>query len=121
ESFWGWERTYGENGAFAILDQYEQNGQFLYDEITGPPTATMLERESFLVDLQHETYFDIILGNPIDEFDNFIEKWNKLGGEQITKEVNAWYTHNKQIHRGSGGKPCLSYRIYNGGSLSSFD
>ena len=95
ESFWGWERTYGENGAFAILDQYEQNGQFLYDKFTGPPTATMLERESFLVDLQHETYFDIILGNPIDEFDNFIEKWNKLGGEQITKEVNAWYTHNK--------------------------
>ncbi|GIQ64503.1 hypothetical protein PACILC2_30710 [Paenibacillus cisolokensis] len=28
---WGWQRTYGEDGAFAILDRYEKNGQLLYE------------------------------------------------------------------------------------------
>jgi len=28
----------------------------------------------------------------IDEFDIFVENWLKLGGQQITDEVNAWYS-----------------------------
>lgn len=92
---WGWARSYGENGAFSILDQYESNGQLLYDKFTGAPTTTMIERESFLNDLQHETYLNIILGDSIDKFDVFVDMWNKLGGEQMTREVNEWYIQNK--------------------------
>lgn len=92
---WGWARSYVENGAFSILDQYESNGQLLYDKFTGAPTTTMIERESFLNDLQHETYLNIILGDSIDKFDVFVDMWNKLGGEQMTREVNEWYIQNK--------------------------
>lgn len=92
---WGWERTYGEDSAFAILDQYEQNNQLLYEKYTGVQTETMIEAKSLLHDLQHEAYINIILGDSIDQFDEFVEKWNKLGGEAITMEVNEWYAENR--------------------------
>ncbi|AOZ94668.1 ABC transporter substrate-binding protein [Paenibacillus crassostreae] len=95
EHGWGWEKTYGTDGAFSILDQYEQNNQLLYEAFTGAPTETMIERKSLLHDLQHEAYINIILGNSIDEFDQFVDTWHELGGAKITKEVNEWYKLNK--------------------------
>jgi len=32
---------------------------------------------------------------PIDDFDSFVTNWKKLGGDQITQEVNEWYASNK--------------------------
>ncbi len=93
---WGWERTYGPGGAFSILDQYEQNGQLLYDLYAGPITEAMIERQEMLSNLQHEAYINIILGDPIEEFDQFVEEWNNLGGERMTREVNQWYEGNKR-------------------------
>ncbi|MDQ8735640.1 extracellular solute-binding protein [Paenibacillus sp. LHD-38] len=91
ESGWGWERTYGPSGAFAILDQYEKNNQLLYENFVGAPTETMIEKQAILDNLQHETFVNIILGRPIDEFDQFVEEWHKLGGEKMTTEVNQWF------------------------------
>ncbi|GIP17264.1 hypothetical protein J40TS1_29060 [Paenibacillus montaniterrae] len=92
---WGWEKTYGVDGAYAILHQYERNGQLLYEQYTGAPTETMIEAQSILHDLQHEAYIDIILGDPIEKFDAFVESWRKLGGDDITREVNEWYAENR--------------------------
>lgn len=94
-SGWGWDKTYGEESAFTILKQYEENDQLLYEQYTGGPTETMIEAQSILHDLQHETYINIILGNSVDDFDVFVENWKKLGGDRITKEVNAWYLQNR--------------------------
>ncbi|MFE6076530.1 extracellular solute-binding protein [Paenibacillus sp. NPDC057886] len=90
ESGWGWNQTYGPSGAFSIADGYERNGQLLYDQFTGGITDTMIDRQMILNDLQLEAYLNIILGNPIEEFDQFVDNWRKLGGDQITTEVNAW-------------------------------
>lgn len=39
----------------------------------------------------------IILGQlPISKFDEFVEKWNKSGGEEVTKRANDWY---KTVHK----------------------
>lgn len=91
ESGWGWERTYGPSGAFAILDQYEKNNQLLYESFVGAPTETMIEKQAILNNLQIETFVNIILGRSINEFDQFVEEWHKLGGERITTEVNDWF------------------------------
>jgi len=91
ESGWGWERTYGPSGAFAILDQYEKNNQLLYESFVGAPTETMIEKQAILNNLQIETFVNIILGRSIDEFDQFVVEWHKLGGEIITTEVNEWF------------------------------
>lgn len=88
---WGWERTYGPSGAFAVLDQYEKNNQLLYESFVGGPTATMIEKQSILDNLLLDTYNKIILGRPIDDFDRFVDEWRRAGGDQITAEVNQWY------------------------------
>ncbi|GIP43483.1 putative ABC transporter peptide-binding protein YtcQ [Paenibacillus sp. J45TS6] len=92
---WGWERTYGEQGAMAIIDQYEKNNQLLYESFVGTPTETMIEKQSILNEIQLQVYMDIILGRPIEEFDRFVEQWKKLGGDQITEEVNQWFLEQK--------------------------
>ncbi|WP_405152557.1 extracellular solute-binding protein [Paenibacillus sp. FSL K6-0108] len=100
KSGWGWKQTYGPSGAFSIADAYGKNGQFLYDEYTGGITETMVDRQIILRDLQLEAYMNIILGSPIEEFDQFVDDWYKLGGEEITSEVNAWFrTNGGRDHR----------------------
>ncbi|MDR9746130.1 extracellular solute-binding protein [Paenibacillus taichungensis] len=94
KSGWGWKQTYGSLGAFSIADAYDRNGQLLYDEYTGGITETMVDRQLILRDLQLEAYMNIILGSPIEEFDQFVNDWYKLGGEEITSEVNAWFRVN---------------------------
>ncbi|WP_020620534.1 extracellular solute-binding protein [Paenibacillus daejeonensis] len=88
---WGWERIYGPDGSMGITDQYDKNDQFLIDKFVAAPTPTMVERKSTLEKLQNETFVKIILGEPIDSFDKFVEDWKKLGGDQMTQEVNEWY------------------------------
>jgi len=89
---WGWARTYGPSGAFAILDGYERNNQLLYEPFVGAPTETMIDKRTILDNLAHDTFVNIILGHPLDDFDRFVEEWNRLGGDQMTAEVNSWYS-----------------------------
>lgn len=91
EPGWGWEKIYGPDGAMSILDRYENNNQLLYDAYAGAPTETMIEKQKILENLQQDRFVNIILGDPIDEFDQFVEDWLKLGGAEITEEVNEWY------------------------------
>lgn len=88
-ALWGWERIYGPESSYAVIDQYDKNGQFLMDGFTTVPTPTMIERKSTLDKLQNETFINIILGDSIDNFDNFVSDWKRLGGDDITQEVNA--------------------------------
>lgn len=94
-ALWGWERIYGTEGSMGIADQYDRNGQYLLDKFVGAPTPTMVERQSTLEKLQDEVFVKIILGEPIETFDKFVEDWKKLGGDQIAQEVNDWYAANK--------------------------
>lgn len=94
-ALWGWERIYSEEGSMGIADQYDKNNQYLLDKFVGAPTPTMVERQSTLEKLQDEVFVKIILGDPIETFDKFVEDWNSLGGEKITQEVNEWYANNK--------------------------
>ncbi|MFC0213616.1 extracellular solute-binding protein [Paenibacillus chartarius] len=95
-ALWGWERIYGPEGSEGVVDQYDKNNMFLMDKFVGAPTPTMVERKSTLEKLQNETYTKIIMGASTDEFDKFVQDWTKLGGEQITKEVNDWYAAKKK-------------------------
>lgn len=43
--------------------------------------------------IQKEAYIRIITGDkPVDYFDEFVDQWYKLGGEQLVQEANEWYT-----------------------------
>lgn len=51
-------------------------------------TNTMTSRWANLQKLEKETFAKIVMGSaPIDSFDEFVDKWNKQGGEKILSEV----------------------------------
>lgn len=95
ESGWGWEKIYGTSGAMSILDHYEKNNQLLFDAFAGAPTETMIEKQTILDNLQHDCFVNIILGEPVEQFDRFVEEWYRLGGADITAEVNQWHEDKK--------------------------
>jgi putative aldouronate transport system substrate-binding protein len=68
----------------------------LPDEFYGVPTPAMAEKSPALDKMRDEVFTRIILGEPVDAtFDQFVKDWKNLGGDDITKEVNAWYTKQK--------------------------
>ncbi|GBF76780.1 hypothetical protein PA598K_05267 [Paenibacillus sp. 598K] len=89
---WGTNKVFGANGSWAVIGaNYADNGLLKKSEFYGAPTEGMTEKQAILDKLVLETFTKIILGAPIDSFDSFVSDWHKLGGEQITKEVNEWY------------------------------
>lgn len=91
-SVWFNAAQYDELGGQQILSEvYFANDMVMPPAFYGAPTKTMADRQASLDRLEAETLFKIIMGEtPIEEFDTFVEQWKKLGGEQITKEVNEW-------------------------------
>ena len=53
-------------------------------------TETMSTKWANLEKLEIETFVKIITGEKsVDYFDEFVTTWNQMGGEDITKEVQA--------------------------------
>ncbi|RAV13593.1 extracellular solute-binding protein [Paenibacillus contaminans] len=51
-------------------------------------TKTMEQKWAILQKLENETFLKIILGEgSVDQFDSFVAEWKRLGGDQITLEV----------------------------------
>ncbi|WP_158302082.1 extracellular solute-binding protein [Paenibacillus mesophilus] len=78
-----------DGGGTVILD-YVKNGRMIPDRFYGSPTKTMVQKQAGLVRLEEEVLTKIIMGAPLDEFDKFVEEWKRLGGDEMTKEVNEW-------------------------------
>lgn len=79
----------GTNGAESINDYYDTNKMFLINSYIKADTKSMTEKGATLKQLRDETFTKIIMGvAPVDEFDKYVEQWKKLGGDDITKEVN---------------------------------
>lgn len=67
--------------AVAIRDQY-----------LSVPTPAMGKYGAKLSKMEIEVFTKIIMGElPLDAFDQYVADWSKNGGEEIAKEVNAWY------------------------------
>ena len=89
---WSQMRISGENGAFHVIDdEYLKKDRLKLNAYYDNPTKTMTEKLATLEKMQDEVFTKIILGEDISSFDTFVEDWKRLGGEQITKEVNDWY------------------------------
>ncbi|MFD0711853.1 extracellular solute-binding protein [Paenibacillus sp. GCM10027626] len=91
EQSWGYYKVFGPDGSYKVIEEMMEKNLFLRSEYYGPPTPTMGEKNSTLDTLVKETFTKIIMGAAsIDEFDKFVSDWKKLGGDEITKEVNEW-------------------------------
>ncbi|ULL17107.1 extracellular solute-binding protein [Paenibacillus sp. H1-7] len=96
KSMWNYAKIFGPEGSLGIVNKYVNEKLLLPDAYYGIPTSAMVKRNSTIGDLVEQTFMKIILGAPIDTFDSFVDNWNKLGGAEITKEVNDWYAKQKK-------------------------
>lgn len=95
ESGWAYKRVFGEESSLAVHVYYLENDLYQNSEFYGLPTETMQTRWQTLMDMENETFLKIIMGEPIESFDKFVNDWYNLGGRDITNEVNAWYEANR--------------------------
>ncbi|MFD0713820.1 extracellular solute-binding protein [Paenibacillus sp. GCM10027626] len=92
EMSWLQHMIAGEGGTMSKMYEAYQQDLFHYDEFYGAPTPAMGEKWSVLKAKEDETISKIIMGSaPVEEYDRFIAEWKRLGGEQITQEVNEWW------------------------------
>lgn len=86
---WALNRVFSqEDSSFNVIDNYDKNGLLLPSAFNQVMTETMTKRDSTLLKQELQTFTQIILGEPLDSFDKFVENWKKLGGDEMTKEVN---------------------------------
>jgi len=87
---WAYERVFGKDGSFKVVNKYVTENLILSNEFFGAPTSTMVEKDATLQKMELEVFSKIIMGDSIDNFDKFVSDWKKLGGDAITAEVNEW-------------------------------
>lgn len=90
---WGYNRIFGIGGSIGVLNDYEEKNALVINEFYGASTDTMGTKMATLDKMQLETYTKIITGEEdISAFDTFVSQWFSLGGQDITDEVNEWYS-----------------------------
>lgn len=91
---WGiYHEMIDENGSFAyVVELSEGTKQAKYDEFYGTALTSMVDYGSYLTDQTSSTFTKIIANNmDISKFDEYVNNYNKNGGNTIIAQVNAWY------------------------------
>jgi ABC-type sugar transport system, periplasmic component len=94
-NFWGDAHIFASPSSFDVIQEYVENKSYIYNAFYGASTQTMVDKLATLDAMEDEVFTTIVMGKSIDEFDKFVADWKKLGGDQIVKEVNEWYSHRK--------------------------
>ena len=92
---WHQLKMFGPLGSLTVQKKYWDEGNIMRDAFYGASTQTMTEKLSTLTKQQLTDFTAIILGGSLDDFDTFVTNWGKLGGTQMTEEVNAWFAEQK--------------------------
>jgi len=57
-----------------------------------PPSEAVSKYNQKLWQMSSDFYAQVISGAvSVDEYDEFVAKWDKAGGAEMTEEINAWY------------------------------
>lgn len=89
---WNYYKFLGPESSWKVIAHYRANDLLEHSAWFGLPTSTMSQKGATLDKLQAEIFTKIITGSvSASEHDKFVKDWKKLGGDQITTEVNEWY------------------------------
>ena len=90
DSLWSTHAWIGPEGPYSVINTYFNNNQTILNAYIKANTPSMTERGAALDQLRVETFTKIITGaEPPDAFDDYVASWKRLGGDDITEEVNA--------------------------------
>lgn len=91
----GYYTVFGDTqGSYALIDRLIEKDAFKPSAYNSFPTDAMAENAETLKKLTVETMVKIITGAPVDSYDDFLEKWYALGGEDVIADAQAWADAN---------------------------
>lgn len=91
---WWYYGQYGPDGSMRVIEKYIEEQDIVYSSFYGIKPESMVKKEAVLDKLFNQMMVKIIMGEDISEFDNFVNEWKKLGGNEVTEDVNKWYREN---------------------------
>ncbi len=81
----------GSEGSLSILNKCDEEGRIFITALKGSNPPIYAEKKATLDKLELDAFTEIIMGGSIDKFDEFVNNWNSLGGDEATKEINSLY------------------------------
>lgn len=84
-----------KGGGAVMLKQIEEDA-FVYSAYNTVPTEKMASCYSTLNKMALESIIRIICGESVDSYDDFLQSWYALGGEEVTRGAQAWYDENSE-------------------------
>jgi putative aldouronate transport system substrate-binding protein len=88
-----WRSNAGPDSIIGLLDDFGVNGKLLLDRYYSGDTPSMVTYSAQLQSNAEEMIVNIVSGAaPLDYFDEFAANWKASGGDEITAEVNEWYS-----------------------------
>ncbi|MDR1059807.1 MAG: extracellular solute-binding protein, partial [Clostridiales bacterium] len=88
-----WRSNAGPDSIIGLLDDFSVNGKLLLDRYYSGDTPGMVTYSAQLQSNAEEMIVNIVSGAaPIGYFDEFVANWKASGGDEITAEVNEWYS-----------------------------
>jgi len=58
-----------------------------------PPFDSQAKYQEACNKLENDFYLEVIAGTrPVDDYDSFVEKWRAEGGDEMIKEIDAYFT-----------------------------
>lgn len=85
---------YGKDSAYAVFKELTDEGKIVYNEYNAAPSESMSEYQAILNSQLGECIVKIILGEPVDSYDDFLESWYASGGQEMIDDAQAWYDAN---------------------------
>jgi putative aldouronate transport system substrate-binding protein len=87
---WSMYRIFNpDDSSLFVYDYYVKNDLYKRSAFYGAPPASLGEYMPILTDLETQIVPQIVLGIlPPEAFDDFVEQWKSLGGDQVTKDIN---------------------------------
>jgi putative aldouronate transport system substrate-binding protein len=93
-SIYGWTEKLVATQSYKIIQEQLQDN-LVYSAFQGPTTPIIAAKKPLADKARQEGLIKFIMGDSLDNFDSFVDKWNKSGGKELTDEINAWYKDNK--------------------------
>lgn len=84
--------TFGPESTFSMIGTLKEENRIVVNEYQALVTETMSSIGNDIKTNLDAAIYKVIMGDDISVFDKAIETWKKTGGDQITQEVNEWYS-----------------------------
>ena len=90
-----YDLVFGLNGTYKYINDLKDSNRIVVEAYQSLPTDTQVTKGNDLNTTLDAAIMKVIMGDDISTFDKAVAAWKTGGGDQITKEVNDWYSKNK--------------------------